>query len=240
MRRLINPSKEAILATIPPPSTKTYKTISHGQIIDTLTECLDKEGFRIKEEKYSGGINNQIVVGHLILDLELDNELKFEIGFMNSYNKMKRAVVAGGSQVRVCENGHILGDISYGAFKRKHAGTASEDIKLFIPEMVKRASEAFTYLIRQKDRMKEIEVDKAIRNELIGQLYLDDNIITDTQMSIIKKEIDNPSFNYGTGENSLWHMYNNVTLALKTSHPAKWINNHQKLNKLVTERFELV
>lgn len=237
--KLINPTKADILAATPPQSTRTYKAISHGQIIDVLSEELDKQGFVIVSETYDAPKGNQMVVGHLQLNLNLDSELKFEVAFMNSYNKTKRAVVAGGSQVIVCKNGHILGDTSYGSFRKKHVGTASEDIKVFIPEMIKRASDCFQLLVNQKNQMKQIEVSKRVRNELIGQLYLDEAIIKDTQMSIIKREFDNPSFNYNTDENSLWQAYNNVTLALKQSHPTTWLSDHQKFNQLITNQFQL-
>lgn len=239
MRRLMSKDKFDIINSVPPPSTNTYKSIGHGTIIDMISESLDKEGFTIKSEYYSANLGNQVVRGHLQLNLNLDNDLMFEIAFLNSYNKTKRAVVVGGSQVIICENGHILGDTTYGCFKRKHSGSADADIKIFIPEMVKSANDAFTTLIKQKERMKEIELSKRVRNELIGQLYLEDSIIKDTQMSIIKKEIDSPTFKYGE-ENSLWTTYNYVTYAMKKSHPSDWFSNHQKLNNIVNEEFQLV
>lgn len=240
-RKLITPTKAGILGTQPPVSTRTYKTVSHGQIIDTLSEELDKQGFIIINENYSASVNNQIINGHLQLGgLNIDSELSFEIAFINSYNKTKRAVVVAGSQVRICENGHILGDTSLGLFQKKHVGTVSDEIMKFIPDMVKAANESFSLLKKQKDRMKEIEIDRKVRNELIGQFYLDDALITDTQMSIIKREIENPSFAYNADTNSLWQLYNNVTLAMKETHPSKWIGNHQKLNKVVNDQFQLV
>lgn len=238
--KLINPTKEAILRTIPPPATRTYKTISHGQIIDSICDNLSKEGFNVVKERYQGSHNNQIIVGHLQLDINLDKDLKFEIGFMNSYNKMKKAIVIAGSSVFICGNGHILGDGSYGNFTRKHVGNANIKIDEFIPEMVKSASDHFQVLIKQKDRMKEIELDKKVRNELIGQLYLDEALITTTQMSIIKKEFKKSSFDYGTSPTSLWQTYNNITMGLKETHPSDWLSSHQKLNKIVNEKFQLV
>jgi hypothetical protein len=239
MKKLINPTKASILATLPPPSTRTYKTISHGAIIDTIFEELDKKGLKVINERYSSNYSHTVVNGHLELGMDSDPDLYFEIAFLNSYDKTKRAVVIAGSAVRMCDNGHILGDTSYGAFKRKHVGDASEKITLFIPEMISTADKTFDKLKRQKERMKEIDISTHIRNELVGQLYLDDAIVTDTQMSILKREIENPSFNYGQ-EGSLWQLYNHVTLAMKDTHPSKWIENHQKFNKVVTDKFQLV
>jgi len=233
-------TKQDIITAQPPTSTRTYKAISHGSIINTLSEELDREGFGVTSEYYLSTANRAVVVGHLMLNVSTDSELKFEVGFLNSYNKTKRAVVAGGSQVIVCENGHILGDISYGAFKKKHVGNADVEIVEFIREMVKRAHDCFDVLIKQKNRMKEIEVSRKVRNELIGQLYLEDAIISETQISIIRKEITKSSFDYNTDPNSLWQIYNNVTVGLKSTHPSKWIQNHQSLNRIINEQFQLV
>lgn len=238
MLKLTSSTKTQILSILPPPSTRTYKAISHGTIIDLISESLDKEGFIIKEENYYGNNNYNVLRGHLKLNLNIDNDLSFEIAFLNSYNKSKRATVAGGSQVIICENGHILGDISHGIFRRKHSGTADQDIKIFIPEMVKSAGDAFNVLIKQKERMKEIELDKKVRNELIGQLYLDDAIIGDSQMSILRKQFDKPTFDYGS-PNSLWETYNYTTFALKNTHPSTWFTNHQELNKIINDKFQL-
>ena len=239
MKRIISHTKQDLLSVQPPASTSTYKTISHGAIIDTVYEELDKEGFVVREERFSATANRHVMNGHLILNIDTDADLKFEIAMLNSYNKTKRAIVAGGSQVFICENGHILGDTSYGCFKRKHVGTADLDIVPFIKEMVKSAGECFDKLIRQKDAMKQIEVDKKIRNELIGQLYIDDAIIADTQMSLIRDQINKPSFDYKS-DGTLWQLYNHITYGLKNSHPSKWIRNHQVLNDLVAEKFQLV
>lgn len=240
MIKLLNKAKESILATQIPTSTNTYKVVSHGQIIDSISENLDKQGLKIKSERYSANSNNTIVLGHLIIDVDKDKDLKFEIAFANSYNKTKRAIVVAGSQVLICENGHILGDVSLGLFKRKHVGKVSEDLNVFIPELIKSSDESFQKLINQKEKMKEIEISAIVRNELIGQLYIDDAIISDVQMSIIRKEIQNPSFDYGCDKNSLWQLYNNITVGLKNSHPSKWISNHSSLNKIIDNKFELV
>lgn len=240
MKRIASTVKQDLLQVIPPPSTGTYKTITHGAIIDTLYEQLDKEGLSVVEETYSSTGNRQVMQGHMIVNLGNDNDIRCEIAFLNSYNKSRRAVVASGSNVIVCYNGHILGDTMNGVFKRKHMGTADIEIGPRITEIVKTAADNFAILVKQKERMKEIEVDKKIRNELIGQLYLDDLLVTDTQLSIIRKEIIKPTFDYSADPNSLWYLYNHITCGMKTSHPYSWIYNHQKLNEIVDTKFQLV
>lgn len=232
-------TKQSILDTAVPVSTRTYKAISHGSIIDAIKENLDKENVHVISERYSGTLGNQIITGHMAVNYQLDNELKFEIAFMNSYNKAKRAVVVSGSEVVVCENGHILGDSSYGVFRRKHTGTADQDIKTFIPEMVKTAIEKFQVLYQQKESMKNRILDKKAINELVGQLYLEESLLKSHQLSLLKKEIELPTFDYNADPNSVWSMYNNVTYVFKQTHPSNWISVHQTLNKTITEKYAI-
>lgn len=237
--RLEQPSKASILSTPVPKSTNTYKAVSHGQIIDLISENLDKQGLRIINEQYAANMGNQIITGHFQLGIDTDPDLFFEIAFQNSYNKMKRAVVVAGSKVRICSNGHILGDSSLGLFRKKHSGSVDVDIVSFIPEMIKSSQDRFELLSLQKKQMREIEISKAVRNELIGQLYLDEGIISDTQMSIIKKQVANPAFDYGTDGNTVWDVYNHITYGLKNTHPSDWLDNHQVLNRVIESQFEL-
>jgi hypothetical protein len=87
--------------------------------------------------------------------------------------------------------------------------------------------------------MKNIEVDKKIVNELIGDLYLHEGIIKETQISIIKNEVRKPSFNYNA-PNSLWETYNHITHGLKNVHAANFIDVHGQLHEYMVDKFQLV
>ena len=75
--------------------------------------------------------------------------------------------------------------------------------------------------------MKQIEVTKRTAAELVGRLFLEQDIIQSTQVSVIKREMANPSFDYGA-PGSMWELYNHTTLALKEVHPSLWMQSHMK------------
>lgn len=87
--------------------------------------------------------------------------------------------------------------------------------------------------------MKNIEVDKKIISELIGDLYLHEGIIRETQISIIKNEIKKPSYDYNAS-NSLWETYNHITHSLKGVHAANFIDVHGQLHEYMVDKFQLV
>ena len=186
-----------------------------------------------------GGVNDtssqslrKIQVSYVIEDCSV-------LAFLNSYNKAKRFVIAGGSQVRVCQNGHILGISELGGYKRTHTGSADIDAQEYIKIICSNAETEFKKLIEQKEKMKTIDISKKDIQHLISELYFEENLIKDTQMSILKKELDNPTFKYGTSENNLWTAYNHITYSLKGTHPKDYIETHQKVNKYFSEQFNL-
>jgi hypothetical protein len=73
--------------------------------------------------------------------------------------------------------------------------------------------------------LKQYEATEKVQAEVIGSLFLQEEIISSSQMNIIKKELKAPTHNYGA-EGSMWELYNNVTFAMKQSHPSDWMQDH--------------
>jgi len=147
-----------------------------------------------------------------------------------------------GGHVIVCRNGMVIGDM--GAFKRKHTGTVLSEYQDNIRTYVNEAGEIFRKMTSDRERMKEITMSKRVTAELVGRMFLEEEIITATQLGIIKREIENPSFNYGTrivnadGElvsTTLWDDYNAVTVSLKEAHPQHNIQQHINLHNFITK-----
>ena len=117
----------------------------------------------------------------------------------------------------------VTGD--HGTFKKKHQG----EIEVFTPktiiEYIKRSSDVFETMCREKEEMKEIEIDSKIRAELIGKLFLEQDFVESTQMNIIKREIAKPTYDYGA-KDSMWELYQFVTYSMKETHPSLYMKNH--------------
>lgn len=238
----INQVTRQYIENVPLPSYEgdSYTVISHGSIIDNIRKQLKNNNLEVIKETYTPAQNGNIVTGILEIGNNVDDELSFNIAFLNSYNKMKRFVIAGGSQVRVCQNGHILGVSELGGYKRTHKGTADIDANQYIQLICNNAQTEFKKLIEQKELMKNVDISKKEIHHLISELYFEENLIKDTQMSILKKELEKPTHYYGTPNENLWSAYNNITFSLKSTHPKDYIEVHQKTNKFISERFNLI
>jgi len=227
-------TKEELILVPLPLASRTYKPVAHKQLIDLTYEGLDKSGFTIKKEQCLGNSNGQIMTAYFDLDWTEDPEMGVRVAFQNSYNKKVTVKFAIGGSVFVCENGCIRGDA--GAFKRKHTG----DVQTFAPskiqEYLKGVGDNFNKLVLDKERMKLIEMTKKTTAQLIGDLYLNEDLIQETQVAIIKKELEFPTHDY-KASGSLWEVYNDVTFSLKGIHASKYIDTHTNLHSYIEANY---
>jgi len=148
----------------------------------------------------------------------------------NSYNKRVRFQCAIGGYVMVCGNGMCTGDMM--SFSRKHSGTANHDAKMQISNQIKHAEKFFKRIITDRNDMKIVPLLKQQQAELIGRLYCNE-LLGSQQISIVKQEMNNPTYAYGSDAENCWTFYNHVTHALKKSHPRTWLSNLQKFHEFM-------
>lgn len=240
-KKSIHTTKDILLATALPDKTKSYAPVPHQMVIENCLEQLDKHNIKVLHERYTSARDGRQANGiyHLAGG---DEQMNLRLQWQNSYDKSLPLAAAFGSHVIVCSNGLIMGDM--GRFKRKHTGDVMEEfvesIKIFVGE----ADATFKKMVRDRDRMKEVMMTKRTTAELVGRMFLEDEVITATQLGIIKREIDAPTFNYGTDKEilkaggTLWDTYNAVTVSLKEAHPQFNMDQHVKLHNFVTKTYE--
>lgn len=222
-KKTYSTTKELLINAPVPQQTRTYKPVSHEQLIDLTLESIYQSGFELDKEVYTASTNGQIANGRFTISNVNDRDMQLQIGWQNSYNKMLTLKFAIGARIFICQNGCVSGD--YGAFKKKHVGEVQTFTPTAITEYIKAAGDAFRKLQRERDAMKQIHVSETRRAELIGQMVIEKEIINPTQMNIVSREIKKPSFDYGC-ENSLWELYQHTTYAMKEEHPRFWMDNH--------------
>ena len=212
-----------------------YSVIPHGDVIRKVTKSIEQNGFEIERELYRSSMDAQVATGIYHIKSSLDNEMSMMFAWVNSYNKTRRFRCAVGSYVSVCMNGMISGDLkSYG---RKHMGSADVEYSQVIFDQLSQLSAHHKNLVNDKNAMKEITVSKKRQAELLGQLFINENILTSTQLSEVKQEMENPTFDYGTPDDNLWTLYNHVTHAVKSTHPSLWIDRLRDVHTFFTQEY---
>lgn len=218
-----NTTKTLVRSAPVPVQTRTYKPISHSQLIDLTLNGIEKAGFTLDKEIYSSAKNGNVANGRFSISNVADSEMQLQIGWQNSYDKSLTLKFAMGTRIFICENGCVSGDM--GAFKKKHQGSIQEFTPQAITDYIKQAGDSFTNMQKEREVMKQIEITQRTKAELIGRMLIEERFITSTQMNIIMKELDAPTHDYNAPD-SLWELYNYTTFAMKEIHPSMWMNNH--------------
>lgn len=216
-------SKYFLTGTELPQETRTYKPISHGQLIDLTLESIHQAGFKLDQENYSSAREGNIANGKFTISNVADKEMQLQIGWQNSYDKSLSLKFAIGTRVFICENGMVSGD--YGAFRKKHQGDVQEFTPAAIVEYIKSAGEGFRKIQADRELMKHVQVDARVTAELVGRMIIEKEFIHSTQINVIQRELKNPTFDYGA-PGSLWELYQFATYSMKDVHPTLWMGSH--------------
>lgn len=227
---------DELLAVPLPQETESYKPVAHGQLIKLTKEAANDAGFELRKEKYLTSRGGLVVTAYYDFNYGGDNEMGLRIAWQNSYNKQVTLKFAIGGNVFVCSNGAFHGDM--GAFRRKHTG----DVQVFTPDKIaeyfKTADETFGQLVQHKDDMKKIKIDRKVMAQLVGDLYLNEQLIKSHQVAVIAGEMEKPSFDY-QAKDTAWEAYNSITHALKAAHPSEYIDSHQAVHAYFQKEFGL-
>ena len=217
-------TSSSFLASVPVPSeTRTYKPVSHSQIIDLTLASIDSAGFKVQNQYYTATKDGVIANGKYTIANVNDDEMVLQIGWQNSYNKTKSLKFAIGAMVIICGNGMVYGD--HGNFRKKHMGDIQEFTPAKIYDYIKASGDVFNLIQRDKVAMKNVQIDDSVKARLLGKLLIEDTFIKPTQANIIAREINMPTHSYNAPD-SLWEFYNYTTFAMKGIHPSIWMDNH--------------
>lgn len=229
-------TKQTLMNVEVPVETRTYKPVSHRQLIDLTLESLDKAGFKVAQESYSSAKDGKVANGKYLIQNVRDSEMCLQINWRNSLDKSKSLLYSIGVGILLCKNGLMRGDST--SFRKKHQGEIQEFTPVAISEYIRNGGEIFKQLQVMRDRMKDIELDNRTISHLVGRMFMEEDFITTTQMSVLRREISLPTYNYNTNPNSLWQIYQNATFSMRETHPSLWMENHIKANDFFEKLLE--
>lgn len=96
--------KREELADLPTPEeTKTFKPISHFELVERITETLWFRRMNVVRDEYAVSADGMKLFGLLEMDLEYKG-VRFAIGIRNSNDKSMRLGMVAGYRVRVCDS----------------------------------------------------------------------------------------------------------------------------------------
>ena len=232
-----NKSAKDIMLTAPvPKETRTYKPVSHQELIDLTLESIYQSGFDLDKQHYTAAREGDVATGKYSIKNVKDNDMQLQIAWQNSYDKTTTLKFAIGTKIFICENGMVSGD--HGHFARKHVGEIQTFAPAPITEYIKQSGEAFTKMQQDRETFRAHEISSQRRAELLGLMFAHDKFIQSTQLNIIQRELFKPTHDYGA-PNTLWELYNYVTFAMKEIHPTLWMKNHVKCHEFFCNEAQL-
>lgn len=236
-RKIKDVTKDYLVNVTLPVHGQSYTVISHQSIIDYAYQELANQGFGIVDEEYRSTLDGQIAQGIYRLQFGTDPEMNLMFAWTNSYNKQIRFKCATGGYVNANQTVMLAGEL--GTYARKHTGTADADVIASMQVQITNATMYYNQLVKDKEVMKTIPLTSRRQAELLGILFAEYEILTTEQASIIRQQMDKPSFFYNGGKDTLWAFYNHVTVALQQSHPRSWMEDQRMLHWVISNEFDL-
>ena len=238
MPRKIKDITRATLEAVPlPVFAATYTVISHKSIMDYALAEITAMGFTIEKEEYRATHDGLIAQGIYQLNYNSDTEMSLMFAWTNSYNKQIRFKCAVGGYVHANQSVMLCGEI--GTYARKHTGTADADTIAMMKNHLTNAKMYYDNLVIDKETMKLVPVSLRRQSEMLGILFAEYETLTTEQASIIRQQMDKPSYFYNGGKDTLWSFYNHVTVALQQSHPRTWMEDQRMLHWFITNEIGL-
>lgn len=232
---------EQELFDVPVPlATDTYAPVSHKEIVTNTLDTLSSYGLGVRNKTYRANSAGTQLIGTFDLNRgSRELGIAYRLTFRNSYDKTMAVSFFAGAVVLVCSNGMMLPMTGEGgSFRRKHTGSVAGELKMKIEDAIGKFGPILNRTFEHAEAMQKIQVDKTAAAELCGRLFVEQEVINSTQLNIVKRELDAPSYEAFTQPN-LWSFYNHVTHALKKTHPTSYVEQHLKLHSFVESAYGL-
>ena len=222
------------MVPIPTP-TKTYQPVGHYQLVKSIeTMANDKFGSKPETESFILARDGKQLFGTLNYKSEEDENSRISIGFRNSYDKSLAVGLVAGQEILVCSNLCFSGDIvNY----RKHSSNVMDDLEYMINDLLSKAQLIYNSMLEHQEQMKKDNIDDVLAASLLGQMFINEEILTPTQLNIAKRHW----LSGGNGkfpERTAWSLYNSCTEALKISHASEYIDRALTLDNFFVSHLE--
>lgn len=227
-----------VLKELPvPQATASYQPVGHLALIDYLRKKVEQKGFLVDQLTVNHAAKGNKMVGTIRLTSPsyTHEDFSMTLGFRNSYDKSMSLGVGVGAEVIVCANGMFLADVQQ---LRKHTSNVATDIHRIVDKQINYMEKMFGDYAEDVEVLKSKEITQNTMNEIVGGMFMEHELITGAQLSIIRREIsisDNFKMLGSGGNMSLWNLYQNTTEALKKSHVTKYFSDHAKAREIILD-----
>jgi hypothetical protein len=223
-------NKDFLLSLPLPNDTETYKAVPHKRFIEELKARISSK-FKIKEERYLKNKDGSQMNVKFIID-DSENPLFYKvITGVNSYNKSLACRVITGTTCLKGIHTYILQ--SFNMYHR-HTKSVNKELDDYFNMVTMHLHFELQKIIQFKEKCESISINQTDISLLLGNMFLYQDIITSTQISNIKKLIEerNPT--------NVWDLFNYVTKTYEEfSHSSDYVSNIISIGSFFKEKYKI-
>lgn len=217
--------RNSVLKVPVPPKTESYTPISCQLIFETIDNLSKEFNINLTQEEFllsSGGRQQRLrfFFG--------SGEFVKELVVLNSYDKSIALRAASGTNVFICSNGVMVGDIK---IYKRHVSNVDDQIEDFLRECFQEMEENIDYIRHIKVSYSNFLLDRESISNILGQLFFKLNLLSTTQLNTIKREYEKPSYDYGTDPLSMWTLYQHVTFSMRYETALNYLETRRSIQK---------
>ncbi len=200
------------LASIePPPATKSWKPVRHGELVSVIRDQLATRGLAIRAESYAVQRDGALLFGVLDLAWHANGEFAAALGLRTGNDRSMSIQIAVGMRVFVCDNLAFAGDLI--ALRRKH--TAGLDLPREIGGAIDRYQEGVVALEHGIDRLQRTEISDRTAKEMIFDVFAQAILPVRFFRPAVDLYFDPPNDAPDVTPRTLWGLHNAMTRQVK-------------------------
>jgi hypothetical protein len=220
-------TREELSALPVPEETRTFKPISHSDLIEKIVETLWYRRMTIVRDEYAVSQDGMKLFGLLEMDLEYKG-VRFAIGIRNSNDKSMRVAMVAGYKVTVCDNMMLQGDFQ--PLLAKHSKNfALEDGLSIACDRIQRNIDK---LHQEINRKQERTIEARDAKSLLYTAFTDGRFPISLFRAIHREFFIAPSYEEFKGS-TMWSLENAFTTAFKKLNPVSQFEMTARLGKFL-------
>lgn len=203
-------SREQLATILPPEGTKSFKPVSHYELVQTLTGVLDARGIVITREQFALRHDGSRMFGTFDLSLNGFPASCASMGFRTANDKSMALQVIAGMRIFVCDNLCFNGDLV--ALKRKH--TSGLELASEIVTAVDRYQEHYGKLVGNVRQLQDRVIDDVRAKSMIYDLVFAQKALPLRLAANVGEEYFNPR-HAEFEPRTAWSLHNAFTEVVK-------------------------
>lgn len=218
-----------LFGVLTPKGSDTWHLVPHRDLLTEVEQQLRETGFIIRGQTHAITHDGARYFGVIQVSLPTRGEQDFmwALGLRNSHDQSISAGLVAGTQVLVCDNLCMSGEIK---LSRKHTKNVMSDLKQLTASAVSQLGDKFRDLDRRVASYKQHYLPDRSAHDLVIRA-IDCGALTSSQVPAVLQEWRKPQHEEFLPRN-LWSWFNAVTEVYKTVNPHTAVKRGQVLHKL--------